>query len=165
MRGGRKAKVFASLWNLFRSTQEDTDFCYPQMIGGNSLFGKTEYFQQLRFDERLPFIFEDIDFTHRRERTIGPIVVSKKNIIHHMERDKTKLEHSFVANPYGAYQKSKNRILFVQNNGNARQKIQFYVIGLRFNTIRFSVFILIFGIQKFQTLKAFWHGVRDGLRA
>lgn len=164
MKGGRKAKLFAGVWNLLRDNQEDDHFYYPKMIGSNSLFGRTEYFQQLRFDERIPFIFEDVDFTHRRERTVGPIVVSKTNIIHHMERDKTKLEQSFIANTYGAHQKAKNRILFVQNNANAWQKIQFYGFGLWFNTLWFSVFILLHAKEKLQTLGALWRGVGDGLR-
>ena len=165
MHGGRKAKLFAAVRNLFRKKQEDKNFYYPQMIGGNSLLGKTSDFHKLRFDERMPFIFEDIDLTHRWQRTVGPIVVSKTNIIHHMERDKTKLEHSFVANTYGAYQKSKNRILFVQNNANAWQKLQFYVLGVWFNTIRFSIFISLYAHEKIKTLQAFWRGVGDGLSA
>lgn len=113
----------------------------------------------------MPFVFEDIDMTHRRYRQIGPIAVSKYNVIHHMERDKTKLEQSFVATEDGAFQKSKNRILFVKNNANGRQKVQFFGLGLWVSTIRFSLFILLAGRQKKEVLRALWRGVKAGLKA
>ncbi len=96
------------------------------MIGANSLFGKRSYFRELRFDERMKFAFEDLDLTHRWQRTIGDIVVSKHNKIYHMERDKTKAEQSFIATPEGVYEKTKNRILFVKSNAKRWQKMLFF---------------------------------------
>lgn|GEM_PF-916573 len=135
------------------------------MIGGNSLFGKTAHFKELLFDERMPFVFEDIDLTHRRYRHIGPIAVSRHNVIHHMERDKTKLEQSFIATEDGVYQKAKNRILFVKNNANTWQKILFFGEGLWTNTLRFALFILLYAQQKGKMLRALRRGTRDGLSA
>lgn len=123
-------------------------FYLPTMIGGNSLLGKTSHFRHLRFDERMAFVFEDLDMTQRRFHQIGPILVSKKNIIHHMERDKTTLERSFIATPEGVYQKSKNRILFVRNNGSRWQKVQFFVLGLWISTLWFASMIIWKGKQK-----------------
>lgn len=164
MLGGRKAKLFTSLCKPFRKESHNKNFYYPEMIGGNSLFGKTAHFKHLKFDERMPFVYEDIDLTHRWFRTIAPIIVSKTNVIHHMERDKTKLDHSFLATPAVAYQKAKNRILFVKNNATLWQKIQFFAVGLRINNIRFTLFIL-FAAKKKGVLKAFWKGTSEGLRA
>lgn len=146
--GGWKAKFFTSLCKPFRKAIRNNDFYYPEMIGGNSLLGKTAHFKHLQFDERTPFVYEDIDLTHRRYRTIGPIIVSKTNVIHHMERDKTKLDHSFLATPEAAYQKAKNRILFVKNNATPWQKVQFFGLGLRINNIWFTLFILFTAKKK-----------------
>ena len=40
-----------------------------------------------------------------------------------MEVDKTKLQQSFLARPEAAFQKAKNRILFVKKNATLLQKI------------------------------------------
>lgn len=146
--GGWKAKLIGGIYNLFCKNQEDKYFYYPTMIGGNSLFGKKRYFKELKFDERMKFAFEDLDLTHRWYRTIGDIVVSKNNIIHHMERDKTKAEQSFIGAPEGVYEKTKNRILFVKSNAKLWQKILFLGVGLWINTIWFFLFILFTGRQK-----------------
>ena len=75
------------------------------MIGGNSLLGETELMRAVGFDETIAFVMEDLDFTARWQQTQGPIVVSKTNIISHMERDKTPAERSFLADARTAYQK------------------------------------------------------------
>jgi len=35
------------------------------MFSGNSLFGHTEKFKEILFDEQLDFVYEDLDFTYR----------------------------------------------------------------------------------------------------
>lgn len=130
------------------------------MIGGNSLFGKRSYFRELRFDERMKFVYEDLDLTHRWQRTIGDIVVSKHNKIYHMERDKTKAEQSFIATPEGVYEKTKNRILFVKSNANRWQKILFFGVGLWINSLWFMVFILLCGKDKTTLLSALRKGLK-----
>jgi len=82
-----------------------------------------------------------------------------------MERDKTKLEQSFIATEDGVYQKAKNRILFVKNNANTWQKILFFGEGLWTNTLRFALFILLYAQQKGKMLRALRRGTRDGLSA
>jgi GT2 family glycosyltransferase len=39
------------------------------MFSGNSLFGPTKIFQEVLFDERFDFVYEDIDFTYRIHKT------------------------------------------------------------------------------------------------
>lgn len=57
-----------------------------------------------------------------------PLIVSHKAHINHMERNKTKLEQSFLAYPESAYKKSKNRIIFVKKNGTSREKLLFFYV-------------------------------------
>jgi len=64
----------------------------------------------------MSFVYEDIDCLYRMTNSGVPLIVSKKVTINHMERDKTTLEKSFLATPESAYQKSKNRIVFVKKN-------------------------------------------------
>jgi hypothetical protein len=64
----------------------------------------------------MSFVYEDIDCLYRMTKNNIPLIVSKKVQILHMERDKTKLEKSFLATPQSSYQKAKNRILFVKKN-------------------------------------------------
>lgn len=161
---GWKGKLLAGLCNLFRKTPVEKDFYLPTMIGGNSLLGKTSHFRHLRFDERMAFVFEDLDMTHRWFHHIGPILVSKNNVIHHMERDKTMLEKSFVATVDWVYEKSKNRLLFVRNNGTNRQKAQFFIFGLWVSTIWFAAMIVRKWKQKDKLMHALTRGTKDGFR-
>lgn len=70
MMGGWKTKLLGAIVGPFmRTANSDTYFAYPTMIGGNSLFGKTSVFKELLFDERMKFVFEDLDLTHRWFRT------------------------------------------------------------------------------------------------
>lgn len=108
----------------------------------------------------MKFAFEDLDLTHRWYRTKGDIVVSKNNLIHHMERDKTKVEQSFIATPEGVYEKTKNRILFVKNNAKRWQKIEFFGLGLWINTLWFFLFIVVAGKQKVKLIGALKRGIK-----
>lgn len=70
MKGGWKTKLLGAIAGPFmRKAHSDTYFYYPEMIGGNSLFGKISVFKDLLFDERMKFIYEDLDLTHRWFRT------------------------------------------------------------------------------------------------
>ena len=69
------------------------------LIGGNSLFMSTILAKQNLFDENIPFVYEDLDMVYSVTSKGIPLIVSKTNKISHMERDKTKLELSFLATP------------------------------------------------------------------
>lgn len=136
MQGGWKAKCFASVRNIWRrDKQENASFYYPHMIGGNSLFWSTAAIRDLGFDEEIAFVAEDIDFSYRRWKNRGPIVVSKTLVIHHMERDKTPAERSFLADPRTAYQKWRNRFLFVKKNASRSERIWFLACGAWIQTL------------------------------
>ena len=82
----------------------------------------------------------------------------------HMERDKTYLDQARVGNPHCAFQKARNRILFVKKHANTWQKIMFYTIGLRGNSVRLLAKILKHGgKQRRKIFRAFLRGMRNGI--
>lgn len=85
-----------------------------QMYSGNSLFGPTKIFQEILFDEKLDFVYEDLEFTYRIHKAWYPIFVSSELLLYHMERDKNILEHAWVWSTYAAYRKAKHRMIFIK---------------------------------------------------
>lgn len=135
------------------------------MLWANSLFGPREIFTQFPFDKRFGRCYEDIDFTYRVQQAWIPVIVLNKVEINHMERQKSKLEHYFLWDPVSAYERSRNRILFVKKVANMRQKIQYFGFGLRAQTCGFFLYILLrWGKQRLQLRKAVWKGLIDGVR-
>ena len=84
------------------------------MYSGNSLLAPARIFKKIQFDEKIDFVYEDLDFTYRIHKAHIPLIVLRDLKIYHMERDKTKLEQAWVGNPMQAYKKSKHRMLFVR---------------------------------------------------
>jgi GT2 family glycosyltransferase len=84
------------------------------MYSGNSLFAPAHIFKDVLFDEDLDFVYEDLDFSYRIHRAGYPIIVLRDLCIHHMEREKNKLEQARVGNEHAAYRKAKHRMLFVK---------------------------------------------------
>ena len=117
---------------------------YIQMYSGNSLFAPAYIFQSVRFDEKLDFENEDLEFTYRIYKSWYPIIVLRDLKIHHMERDKNKLENARIWNVDQAYRKNKHRIIFVKKNGNWIQKMKFYLFGYRAQPFWLIGKILIF---------------------
>jgi len=60
-----------------------------------------------------------------------------------MEVTKNKLQHRFLGDPVTAYQRSRNRILRVKKTAKRFQKIQYFTIGLRAQTLGFYGAILL----------------------
>lgn len=81
-----------------------------------------------------------------------------------MERDKTKLEQSFIATSEGVYEKTKNLSLFVANNATFRQRFWFVMSGVRYATLRFTVAILLHGKEKGKLIRALVKGVNEGAK-
>lgn len=122
---------------------------HPVMaIGWNSLFGALSTFKNFPFDESFAYNFEDVDFAYTLALHYHPIEVIDTLPIYHMERNKSYLEKRFVSawtNPYqNAYQKWKNRILFVKKHANFFQRIAFYGCGLWLQTLWFIPLIFLF---------------------
>ncbi len=135
-----------------------------KMMWANSLFGPREIFREHGFDDRFGRCYEDIDFTYRVYLAWIPIIVLNKVEIHHMEVTKNKLQHRFLGDPVTAYERSRNRILRVKKTAKRYQKIQYFTIGLRAQTLGFYWAILLRGWDQRTALwKAVWKGVKDGL--
>lgn len=126
----------------------DDKICPIQFSSSNCIFGSTKIFQQIKFDERFKFIYEDFDFTRRVTKSgFDMFVVRWLNINHNM-RPKNILEDKYIANPDDVFQKSQNRILFVKNTWSLFQKIQYFMFGLHIH----SAFI-VYNIIRFAPLK------------
>ena len=106
-------------------------FAQIQMYSGNSLFWPTKIFQEVLFDERFDFVYEDLEFTYRIHKSWYPIFISSELEIYHMERDKTLLEDAWIGSEFQCHRKARHRMRFVRKNATWRQKIQFYLLGFR----------------------------------
>ena len=84
--------------------------------------------EKIKFDEKIDFVYEDLDFTYRIHKAHIPIIVLRDLKIYHMERDKTLLEMARVGHELQAYKKAKHRIVFIKKHANLVQKLQFYLL-------------------------------------
>jgi len=102
------------------------EYIQTKWMWGNSLFGETQTFKLSKFDEKIWFIREDIDYCYSLREKWVKIFVSKI-CINHMERDKNIAEKSFV---YGDIfqRKVRNRNIFVSKHWNIFQKIMYWTI-------------------------------------
>ena len=80
------------------------------MYSGNSLLAPARMFKKILFDEKIDFVYEDLDFTYRITKANIPLIVLRDLKIYHMERDKTLLEMARVGHTLQAYKKAKHRI-------------------------------------------------------
>jgi len=103
-------------------------FAQIQMYSGNSLFWPTKIFQEVLFDERFDFVYEDLEFTYRIHKAWYPIFISSELEIYHMERDKTPLEDAWIGSEFQCHRKARHRMWFVRKNATWWQKIQFYIL-------------------------------------
>jgi GT2 family glycosyltransferase len=73
-------------------------------------------FKQFRFDTDINFVAEDLDFTYSIHKAGYPILVLADLKVYHMEREKSLLDQARVGNQVSAYQKARNRIIFVRKH-------------------------------------------------
>lgn len=124
------------------------EFAQIQMFSGNSLFGPTKIFQEILFDERFDFVYEDLEFTYRIHKAWYPIFISSALEIYHMERDKTLLENAWIGSEFQCHRKARHRMRFIKKNATKLQKIQFYLLWFWAQPLR-----LIFKIIRFAPMK------------
>lgn len=138
-----------------------------QMYSWNSLLAPSYIFKQTLFDEQIAWIGEDLDFTYRIYKSGYPLYVFRDIKVYHMERDKTYLEQARVGNQECAYQKSRNRILFVKKHGSFYQKIIFYGFSLRWNSAWLLGKIWIYAPwkEKITLTWSFIKWIRDGFKS
>ena len=141
-------------------------FAQVQMFSGNSLFGPTKIFQEVLFDERFDFVYEDLDFTYRIHKAWYPIFISSELEIYHMERDKTLLENAWIGSEFQCYRKARHRMRFIKKNATKIQKFQFYLLGFWAQPLRLIWKILIFAPMKDWKILiwALIRGTRDGMK-
>lgn len=143
-----KQKIVTKLRFLFPMSslyKNHWDYIRVVTIWGNSLFSSKRIFEKYQFDEKMSFVYEDLDCLYRITKAGIPLIVSKKTWIHHMEVDKNRLQQSFLATPKSAFQKSKNRIVFIKKNATTFQKIVFYCLWLPITSLMTVFFILVRG--------------------
>lgn len=107
---------------------DDQKIAQIQMYSWNSLFWPTKIFQEILFDERFDFVYEDLEFTYRIHKSWYPIFISSELEIYHMERDKTQLEDARIGSEFQCHRKARHRMWFIRKNATWRQKIQFYLL-------------------------------------
>ena len=142
------------------------NFAQIQMFSGNSLFGPTKIFQEILFDERLDFVYEDLEFTYRIHKAWYPIFISSDLEIYHMERDKTSLENAWIGSEFQCYRKARHRMRFIKKNATKLQKFQFYLLWFRAQPLRLIWKILLFAPMKNWKvlISALIRGTRDWIK-
>lgn len=134
-----------------------------QMFSGNGLLGAAQLFQSVGYDEAIAWIAEDMDFTLSLWERGVKLFVFPELIVRHYEREKTLLEGVRIGTPAQAYQKAKNRFLFVWKHGSVRNKTQFRVLGLPGCLIRLSFKALLYGgKQRRKIIGGLFQGARAG---
>ncbi len=157
------------LFPLPLTYKNNSDYVRAMIVGGNSLFMSMKLAKRYTFDQNMPFVYEDLDMVSSMTQDNIPLIISKNNRIMHMEREKTLLETSFLATPWWAYQKGKNRILFVKKHGTLIQKILFWSIWLPITSLMTYAFILIHGYKQWRSagnaiLHAYTKWIVDGMK-
>lgn len=90
---------------------------YDWMIAfssSNCLFWPTSVAQEIRFPEHIPFVYEDFYWTNLVAKKYWLMYISTVDVFHCM-REKTKMEDIYISTPELAYQKARNRILFIKS--------------------------------------------------
>jgi len=101
------------------------DYWQVKWIWWNSLFWYGRCFKQAKFDKNIWYIREDIDYAYSLwERWVKIFVVNQN--IYHLERDKTRLEKSFISWDFFK-KKIKNRDIFVKKHWNFFQKLVYWL--------------------------------------
>lgn len=91
-----------------------TSPCAISFASSNCLFGATELFRQFPFAEDMPFVYEDFCMTRTLSTSVqNSLLLLPTVYVQHMMQQKSKLQDLYIDTPFRAYQKAKNRILFV----------------------------------------------------
>lgn len=143
---------------LSKPIKNNKDYGKVKMIWANSFFWKTKLLKENKFNEKIKFIYEDLDWSYNFTKKWNIIWIDKNLKINHMDRNKHILEKAYVWNSKNSYLKAKNRIIFIKNNWNSFEKIQSFFIGIRIQNIRLSLKILIYwkNLNKFKIIKNLW---------
>ena len=129
----RQTKIIQSAWVKFSyilgkvlvNKKVKGDYWQVKWIWWNSLFWYWKCFKQAKFDENIWYIREDLDYAYSLWEKWVKIFVVNQNI-YHLERDKTRLEKSFISWDL-LKKKVKNRDIFVKKHGNFFQKLIYWL--------------------------------------
>jgi hypothetical protein len=129
-----------------------------KMIWANSFFWKTEFLKKNTFDEKIPFVYEDLDWSYNITKKWDKIFVDQDLKINHMDRDKHFLEHAYMGDSNSSYLKAKNRILFIKKNWNSIEIFQALFVWIRIQNIWLTLKILIYWktLNRYEIIKKLW---------
>ncbi len=138
----------------------ENDLVPIQFSSSNCLFWDTILFQNNLFDEDIPFIYEDFIMTKGLSVSCQDcLLVATDVFINHMMRDKTKIEDLYVSNSFWAYQKWRNRVIFVKRFWKKYQKNNYFVLWLWLHTLYLILMILIYKKEdRFKIIKSLLKG-------
>ena len=138
-----------------------------RLASSNCIAGPKSIFSFVEFDEQMPFVFEDLDFTYRVRKSGFHILYCQHWRVYHHQRKKSPLQEVYLSDRASAYQKGKNRTQFVKKVASFWQRVQYRGFGLRANSFFMILRILIYapGVQKRYLTKSFLKGTRDGIRS
>jgi GT2 family glycosyltransferase len=133
------------------------------MCSSQFIFWPAKIFTNFRYDERFRFVYEDLDFSKNITKIGIKIFVPENIKVFHYDKKTNPAKRSYVANPFLAYEKGKNRMLFVKKHFNFWEKLIFYSVGIWIHTLRSLLLIIIRWENKWNSIKAFIKGSIKGL--
>ena len=135
------------------------------MFSGNGLLGNAEVFRSVGYDEEMAWIAEDLDFTLSLHERGVKLFTYADLVVRHYERDKARLEHSWIGSASQAQQKARNWFLFVDKHGKFWDKVQFYLVGLPGCLVWLSVKAILYGgKERWRIIGGLFRGCREGIK-
>lgn len=135
-------------------------------VGWNSLWGQRETFLSFLFDETIPFVYEDIEWSMRLSAQEPLHCVDVP--IFHMEREKTRAEKSFVASSGVAarrdvFRKVSHGLLVVRRHFRRQELLIYCLSGFWLYHGWLFMVLMIYGKKKiwllWSLIRWIWHGL------
>ncbi len=128
------------------------------------LFWPIKIFSKFNFDVRMKFVYEDLDYTMNITKNGYEILGFDDLQIRHFENKKDKSQRSYVSNPFLAYEKWKNRILFVKKHFNLKDKLIYFSIGIWIHSLYLILLMIFYNEDKLWSIIGFLKWTWEGFR-
>ena len=143
--------------------EKNKEYAEIKMFSWNGVFWKKEIMKNIRYDEQIAWIAEDLDFIYSIWEQWYPILVFRDLKVYHQERDKTLLEQARIWSKKSAYQKIRNIFLWWKKHANFQEKSILLLRSTWWICVWLSVkAYLYWGSDKWEIIKGLWSGYVEG---
>ena len=143
--------------------EKHQEYAEIKMFSWNGIFWKREIMKTVRYDEKIAWIAEDLDFVYSIREKGYPILVFRDLKVYHQERDKTYLEEAWIWNAWSSYQKIRNIFLRWKKHANFQEKLILLLWSTWGISIRLSIkAYLYWDKDKREIIKGIWKWYLEG---